>query len=62
MKDAAPQRDGDGFGAIAGAQLRKKIPDVHFDGIFGYEQLRGDLLVALSGGDNCSTSSSRGLS
>jgi hypothetical protein len=51
MKDAAPQRDGDGFGAIAGAQLREKIPDVHFDGVFRYGQLGRDLLVALSGRD-----------
>ena len=51
MKDAAPHRDGDGFGAIAGAQLREKIPDVHFDGVFGYGQFGRDLLVALSGGD-----------
>src|SRR5579862_7664112 len=51
MKDAAPERDGDCLGAIAGAQLREKIPDVHFDRVFGYRQLGRDLLVALSGGD-----------
>ena len=39
------------MGAVVGAQLGEDIPDAPLDGLFGYGQLIGDLLVRVPGGN-----------
>ena len=51
VNNAAADGDGDGLGAVAGAQLFHDVLDVNFDGLFGDEKFFTDVAVTIPLGD-----------